>query len=67
MKSGSDLVSCFINHFKDMGYFSGTTFVELTICEDNCVVKKQEQYYYLLYYLDSRDRSISSCNIVIFY
>ena len=55
MKSGSDLFSCLINHFKDMGYFSGTTIVELTICDDNCVVKNRNKITicYILWILET--------------
>ena len=42
-KVGNNLVSCMINHFKDMGYFSSLTFGDITICAGICTGKNKKK------------------------
>ena len=45
------VVFCLINNFKEMGYFSGPTFGEITIFSDNCVKKTRTRLISDIYYV----------------
>ena len=49
------MVLCLINNLKEMRYFYGPTFGELTICADNCMGqnKKNITIWYVIWIVDT--------------
>ena len=64
-KFENNVVSCLINHFKDLGYFYSPTFGDITFFSDNFMVPNNNNIT-IWYSMDSRDRIILSCNYVVF-
>ena len=56
-----------MNNFREMGYFSGPAFGDITICDNICAGKTITRLLSGILYCYIRDIIILLCNLVAFY